>query len=161
MNNPQLLMLFSVVFLLLGGYNLIIAIRRFREASTRGSAIKWYKQLNLLTGLEYMLLAIVFLLSLGMRNNTLPSALKNIVVPLYLITLLAAAVLAGLVIRQGIMNARELRAQNRAGTSNGAHPASISGGQAMDRQDRTLQIERRRERRKNAAAARRRRAGRA
>lgn len=161
MNNSQLLTLFSGVFLLLGGYNLFVAIRRFRDAQTRGTTIKWYKQLNLLTGLEYLLLAIVFLLSLGIRNNTLSPALKNIAVPIYLVTLLAAAVLAGLVIRQGIMNARELRAQSKAGASNGARPASISEEKAMDRQERALQVERRRERRKNAAAARRRHAGRA
>lgn len=162
MNSPVFLTLFSLIFILLGCYNVFTGFKRLRESQARGIPIKWYKQINILTGLEYILLALVFLISTTVRSNTLPGGLKGIVVPLYLILLLAAAILAGLVIRQGIINARMLRNQSRSSTStvksNGAN------GQAEDQEDaqqRTASLERRRERRRNAAAARRRRAGKA
>ena len=162
MNSPAFLTLFSLIFILLGCYNVFTGFKRSRESQARGIPIKWYKQINILTGLEYILLALVFLISTTVRSNTLPGGLKGIVVPLYLILLLAAAILAGLVIRQGIINARMLRNQSRSSTStvksNGAN------GQAEDQEDaqqRTASLERRRERRRNAAAARRRRAGKA
>jgi hypothetical protein len=162
MNSPVFLTLFSLIFILLGCYNVFTGFKRLRESLARGIPIKWYKQINILTGLEYILLALVFLISTTVRSNTLPGGLKGIVVPLYLILLLAAAILAGLVIRQGIINARMLRNQSRSSTStvksNGAN------GQAEDQEDaqqRTASLERRRERRRNAAAARRRRAGKA
>ena len=127
-----------------------------------------YKQINLLTGTEYILLALVFMLSTAYRNNTLPPGLKNIVLPLYLVFLLAAAVLAGLVIRQGILNTRMLRAQAKSGGStqtanrNGASPVrEVEADRAEDDTQRAVYVERRRERRRNAAAARRRRAGKA
>ncbi len=162
MNNPAFLTLFSLIFILLGCYNVFTGFKRLRESQAREIPIKWYKQINILTGLEYILLALVFLISTTVRSNTLPGGLKGIVVPLYIILLLAAAILAGLVIRQGIINARMLRNQSRSSTStvksNGAN------GQAEDQEDaqqRTASLERRRERRRNAAAARRRRAGKA
>lgn len=162
MNSPAFLTLFSLIFILLGCYNVFTGFKRLRESQARGIPIKWYKQINILTGLEYILLALVFLISTSVRSNSLPGGLKGIVVPLYFILLLAAAILAGLVIRQGILNARMLRNQSRSSTStvksNGAN------GQAEDQEDaqqRTASLERRRERRRNAAAARRRRAGKA
>src|SRR5262250_2135698 len=109
MSNPTLLTLFSVVFILLGSYNVFSGLKRMREARARGTLIKWYKQINLLTGIEYILLALVFIISTAVRSNALPPGLSSIIVPLYLVLLLAAAVLAGLVIRQGIVNARAIR----------------------------------------------------
>jgi hypothetical protein len=166
MTNPTLLAIFSVVFILLGAYNLYTASKRAREMKMRGQQFKWTKQINALVGIEYLLLAWVFLLNNLIGNPSLPSTLKSIVVALYIFFLLAAVIFAGLVIRRSILNARLLRSQPRPAStstnSNGTSPiveASTSGDPAA--QLRSDYIERRRERRKNAAAARRRRAGKA
>ena len=170
MNSPQFLALFSAVFLALAGYNLFTGMKRMRDARAHGVSLKWHKQINLLTGTEYLLLAMVFLLSIEYKNTTVPASLRGILLPLYLFFLLAAAVLAGLVIRQGILNTRMLRAQGRAAgsvstvksSSNGALPAEqLEDDRELTPEQRAAAMERRRERRRNAAAARRRRAGKA
>ena len=169
MNSPQFLAIFSAVFLALAGYNLLTGYKRLRDARVHGVSIKWHKQINLLTGTEYLLLALVFMLSIQYKNPAIPASVRGILLPLYLFLLLAAAVLAGLVIRQGILNARMLRAQGRA-TSVPTAKSNENGtvrmertedGEALSEQQRATTIERRRERRRNAAAARRRRAGKA
>lgn len=163
MSNPTFLTLFSIIFILLGSYTAFTGLKRMREARARGITLQWYKQINILTGVEYLLLALVFLISNSIRNNVLPAAIKGIVVPLYLILLLAAAILAGLVIRQGIINARMLRNQSRSSTptakSNGTSVVTEYAEDQVDAEQRAAYVERRRERRRNAAAARRRRAG--
>src|SRR5947209_10964286 len=114
-----------------------------REARVRGVRFIWYKQISLLTGAEYLLLACVFMLSTATANNTLSPGLKNILFPLYIVFLLGAAILAGLVIRQGILNTRVLRAQAKAGSQtstakrNGSTPANgeiVESDQAEDAQ---------------------------
>ena len=157
MNSPTFLALFSAVFILLGSYNIFNGLRRMREARSRGISLTWYKQINILTGAEYILLALVFIMSTASRNGSLPPPLKAIVVPIYLVLLLAAAILAGLVIRQGIINARTIRAQSRSSSST----IKSNGTSVIAEQVGEADLERRRERRRNAAAARRRRAGRA
>jgi hypothetical protein len=110
MNNPTFLSLFSLVFILLGSFNVFSGSKRIREAHARGVTLIWYKQINILTGIEYILLALVFIVSTLVRSGEIPSVLSKIVIPLYLVLLIAAAILAGLVIRQGIINARTIRA---------------------------------------------------
>ncbi len=61
MNNPTFLTLFSLVFILLGSYNVFTGSKRIREAYARGVTLIWYKQINILTGVEYILLALVFI----------------------------------------------------------------------------------------------------
>ncbi len=170
MNNPQFLALFSAVFLALAGYNLLTGFKRVRDARAHGVSIKWHKQINLLTGTEYLLLALVFMLSIEYKNPAIPASIRGILLPLYLFFLLAAAVLAGLVIRQGILNARMLRAQGstanvQTAKSNGNGAVRMArvedDDEMLSEKQRADAIERRRERRRNAAAARRRRAGKA
>jgi hypothetical protein len=164
MNNPTFLSLFSLVFILLGSYNVFTGSKRVREAYARGVTLTWYKQINILTGVEYILLALVFIVSSLVRSNTIPASLRVIVVPLYFVLLLAAAILAGLVIRQGIINARTIRAQSRSSStikSNGTSAIVKQAGAEDVAEEHTANLERRRERRRNAAAARRRRAGKA
>ena len=171
MNSPQFLEIFSTVFLALAAYNLWTGIKRVRAAAAQGVRLNWRKQINLLTGTEYLLLALVFLLSIEYKNTAIPASVRGVLLPLYLFLLLAAAVMAGLVIRQGILNTRMLRAQQsgaRTGIStarsngNGARPMEqTEDDEPLSAQQRTSAIERRRERRRNAAAARRRRAGKA
>ena len=164
MNNPTFLSLFSLVFILLGCFNVFSGSKRIREAHARGVTLIWYKQINILTGIEYILLALVFIVSTLVRSKAIPAALNSIVIPSYFVLLIAAAILAGLVIRQGIINARTIRAQSRSTSivkSNGrsaiAEQASVENVAEVQPAD----LERRRERRRNAAAARRRRAGKA
>ena len=169
MNNPQFLAIFSAVFLALAGYNLLTGFKRVNEARRHNVSIKWHKQINMLTGTEYLLLALVFMLSIEYKNTAIPASVRGILLPLYLFFLLAAAVLAGLVIRQGILNTRMLRAQGRTtavptAKSNGngvAHLERAESDEMLTAQQRAENMERRRERRRNAAAARRRRAGKA
>jgi hypothetical protein len=163
MNSPTFLALFSAVFILLGSYNIFSGFKRIREARARGINITWYKQINILTGVEYILLALVFIISTAVRNKAIPTAFSGAVSYVYIILLLAAAILAGLVIRQGIINARAIRAQSRSSSatikSNGT--SARQAGVEEDPQQYPANLDRRRERRRNAAAARRRRAGKA
>ena len=164
MNNPAVLSLFSLVFILLGIYNVFSGSKRIREAHARGTTLIWYKQINILTGVEYMLLALVFIVSTLVRSKSIPTALTGIVVPFYFMLLIAAAILAGLVIRQGIINARTIRAQSNASSTIKSNGTSTIVKQAEDQdisEENGANLERRRERRRNAAAARRRRAGKA
>jgi len=171
MNSPQFLAIFSAVFLALAGYNLLTGFKRVRDAAAHGVRLKWHKQINMLTGTEYLLLALVFMFSIEYKNTAIPANVRGILLPMYLFFLLAAAVLAGLVIRQGILNARMLRAQQGRPTTtvstaksngNGALPMNrVEDDESLSPQQRAAAIERRRERRRNAAAARRRRAGKA
>lgn len=166
MDNPTVLTIISIVFILLGAYNMYGAARRAREARLRGEQFKWFKQINALLGIEYLLLAWVFMLTIVYRSMTVPSNIKNFLLIPYLLLLVAAAVFAGLVFRRGIINSRTLRTQTRATASNAnsngiARMVNAHTIETASVQDRTQDIERRRERRKNAAAARRRRAGRA
>ena len=98
------------------------------------------------------------------RSKVIPAALNNIVVPVYFVLLIAAAILAGLVIRQGIINARAIRAQSSsssAAPSNSTRSVANQGNVKYAVEDTPANQERRRERRRNAAASRRRRAGKA
>ena len=163
MSDPRILIVFSTVFILLGIYNVTTGLRRMRVARKNNQRLVWYKQINVLTGIEYVLLALVFLLSIGFNTGTLPSSLKGIVIPLYLVLLVAAAILAGLVIRQGISNARQARAQSSTRTVSSNSTSRINQVVEADpvEEERTVNTQRKRARRKNAAAARRRRAGKA
>jgi hypothetical protein len=164
MNNPTFLSLFSLVFILLGCFNVFSGSKRIREAHARGVTLIWYKQINILTGIEYILLALVFIVSTLVRSRAIPTALNGIVIPFYFVLLIAAAILAGLVIRQGIVNARAIRAQSRSTStvkSNGTSAIVEQASVENVAEEQTTNLERRRERRRNAAAARRRRAGKA
>ncbi len=164
MNNPTFLSLFSLVFILLGSYNVFTGSKRMREARARGVSLTWYKQINILTGVEYILLALVFIVSSSVRSRVIPPAFNGIIVPIYFVLLLAAAILAGLVIRQGIINARTIRAQSRSSSTVKSNGTSTIAEHADDEEvaeQHATNLERRRERRRNAAAARRRRAGKA
>lgn len=166
-NNPLFLSIFIIVFILLAFYNVVLGIRRMREAAARNQPIRWYRQLNFLTGIEYTFLALVFVLSMASRNNSLSPVLKSAIVPIYLLLLVGAAVFAGLVIRQGISNARNMRRQAApAARSNGTVRANgkarlVQAEDGAADTQRSANVQRKRERRRNAAAARRRRAGKA
>jgi len=160
MSNPTILTIFSVVFILLGSYNVYLGLKRTREAQERGYQIVWYKQINLLTGIEYILLALVFLMSLSIRNGLIPRSLSVITTPFYVVVLAVTAVMAFMVMRQAFINSRRPRSQIPSQSDGGSQTADTSVNGTSPEQ-RASQKERQRERRRNAAAARRRRAGKA
>lgn len=164
MNDPRVLTIISIIFVLLGLYNISLGMRRIREARLAGNPLRWYKQVNLLTGIEYVLLVCVFLLSIVNQQGAVAPGLRGLVVPLYFLLLLASAVLAGIVIRQGLLNARAARTSGRSMMTTSqprqdTQPMqSVSTGAKAPGEE---QAQRQRERRKKAAAARRRKAGKA
>jgi len=157
MTDTRTLTLFTVVFILLGIFNVFSGLRRMREARARGQQIVWYRQINILTGLEFILLSLLFLMSLN--SSAFPSSVRPIVGIFYLVVLLLAAVLAGLVIRQAITNTRTLRKnQSSQALRNGTISAVITAREKeITSGQRAANIQHRREHRQKAAAARRRR----
>jgi hypothetical protein len=162
MSDPNVLTIFSIVFILLGFYSVNSGIKRMREAQRQGHPVRWYKQINMLVGIEYALLSLVFLLTLNIRNGTLPRAFQSVVLPFYLILLLLSAILAGFVIRQAILNARRPR-QSTSASTNGTFIVNTDAtvDEALTPEQQALNVQRQRVRRQKAAAARRRRAGKA
>src|SRR5256885_16380370 len=93
MNDPRTLTLFTVVFILLGIFNIFSGRRRMREARARGQQVAWYRQINILTGLEFIFLSLIFMISLN--SNGFPSSVRAIVGIFYLVLLLLSAVVGG------------------------------------------------------------------
>jgi membrane protein implicated in regulation of membrane protease activity len=160
MSDPRILALFGVVFILLGSYNVYIGLKRINQARARGQQTVWYKQINLLTGIEYILLSVVFLMSIGLRSGLIPSSMRVITTPFYIVVLLVTAVMAFMVIRQAFANSRRPQTRTAVQSNGAGEPASTVDSQ-MTPEQRAAYQERRRERRRNAAAARRRRSGKA
>jgi hypothetical protein len=157
---------FTVVFILLGFFNVSVGRRHIREGRARGQQIRWYKQVNLLTGLEYFLLSLIFAVSID--QNVIPAPLRVLVAPFFVIVLIFAAILAGFVIKQAIANARQSRrqtpAQKQTSASKNGSATQIYSTTAEDEltsEERSVNVQRRRERRQKAVASRRRRTGRA
>jgi len=162
MNNPLILAGFIVVFILLGVYNVFTGLRRQREARLRGQHLVWYKQIKLLTGVEFLLFSFIFMASLNLRQSAFPSGLKNFLGAVYPIALLGSAMLAGFVLRQAFMNMRSRGISSPQTSRNSTNtPASESNTEMLTPEQRATNIQRRRERRQKAAAQRRRRAGKA
>ncbi len=167
---PQLIVLFCIMFIALGIFNILMARRRQQQSQYQGIRLPWYKQVSILTGIEYILLASAFLLNIAINFRWLPASLNVIILPFYLIILLASGLLAGIVIYQGIENARRRRGQpvrgiqsstngnKRVDTEPGTHEAVLDD---MTPEQRATYNQKRRDRRQKAAAARRRRAGKA
>ncbi len=167
---PQLIALFCIMFIALGIFNILIARRRQQREGLQGVRVPWYKQVAILTGIEYILLALVFLLNIGISYKVLPSSLNGIILPFFVILLLASGLLAGYVVYQGFTNMQRRRALAAHGaqisTNGNGHISSSSSAQAviiddMTPEERTIYAQKRRDRRQKAASARRRKAGKA
>lgn len=145
-----------------------MARRRQQSEGLQGIRTPWYKQLGILTGIEYILLASIFLLNIGISYKVLPSSLNGIILPFFLLLVLASALLAGFVIHQGFTNMQRRRSLAARGvqvsTNGNAHlesRASQSIVNDMTAEEREVYMQKRRERRQKAASARRRKAGKA
>jgi hypothetical protein len=164
MNDPRILLLFGLVFAALSGYNLYIGRRRLLVLRARGQTLPWYKQLNLLTGLEYLLLMLVFLLNTASRSWKLPTNVASYLFGISMILLLASVALAFMVIRQGFSSSRRQAVAADAGSAAEQSEQGTPGQEV----DPAVAAERRRERRRRRlehrrrmARERRRRAGKA
>lgn len=159
--DPRLIALFCIMFIALGIFNVLTGRRRMMQARLQGQSVAWYKQISILTGIEYVLLACAFLLNIGITYHWLPTSLTPFVLPFYLVILLASGLLAGVVIYQGITSSRRRggTVQVRQGTTTSVKTAKVYD--TMTPEERTEHLQKRRERRQKAAAARRRRAGKA
>ncbi len=158
---PQLITLFCIMFIVLGIFNILMARRRQQTGGTQH--LPWYKQVGILTGIEYILLACVFLINIGITYRVLPASLNGVIFPFFIILLLASGLLAGFVIYQGLSNARNRRtlASRTVPTSVSVSTQQSGSIQEMTSEEREQYNQKRRERRKKAASARRRQAGRA
>ncbi|QBD77879.1 hypothetical protein EPA93_18525 [Ktedonosporobacter rubrisoli] len=155
--DPNIIAIFCVVFIGLGIFNIFSGLKKLRIARAQGQKTTWYKQLSILTGAEYILLAIAFLVSLSFSYHWLPSSWNGIITPFYLVVLFSSAILAGIVIFQSINSRQRRRATQGVQTT----PQNIvSSPDEMTPEQRAAYRQRRRERRQKAATARRRRTGR-
>jgi hypothetical protein len=167
MTDPRILSIISIIFALMAAYSLYTGSRQLRDARQAGHPVRWYRNLSLLTGIEYALLTFVFLLRTESAQNTIAPGMQSLVGPLYVVLLIPAAIIAGLVIRRVILNMRSAGQMKRASVGAAAASATAvptangSGGRALSKQELEEQRQRQRERRKKAAAARRRQAGKA
>lgn len=156
--DPRFLLIFCLIFVGLAVFNLYLGIKRLGQAHAQGERLRWYKQLSILTGIEYLLLALAFAGSLSISNGWIPASVRPVVLPLYMLMLLFAAVLAGIVVYQN-SKARRARARSTTLVTRVAPASVVARVRSHEEQEQALQ--RRRQRRQNAASARRRRAGKA
>src|SRR5579883_658322 len=91
-SDPRLVVLLSALFVGLGIINFVLGQKRAQQAKAAGRSLPWYRQLGILTAIEYVLLALVLLLHLGASSHVLPQDLDALVTPLYIIVLIIAAI---------------------------------------------------------------------
>ncbi len=162
--DPRLIALFCLLFIVLGVFSIRTGRKRLLEARAQGQKMAWYRHISILTGIEYILLAITFLTSISINAGWLPRSWTAFLVPFYLVMLVASLALACIVIFQVFRSPRRARPPAQT-MMRGATASTESIVEApvseMTEEERALQARKRRERRQKAAEARRRRAGKA
>jgi hypothetical protein len=159
--DPRLVTLLCLVFIGIGIFSIIQGRKRLRAEQAQGQRSAWYKQPGILTGIEYILLSVMFLLNIGISYRWFSTSLNAIVYPLYLFILFTSAILAGVIIYMSMQNARRRRALLAGQTTQHPQQTDSRTQKEITREEREASLQRRRERRKKAAEARRRRAGKA
>lgn len=157
--DPRLIALFCLLFIVLGVFSIVSGRKRLLEARAQGQRIPWYRHISILTGIEYILLALTFLTSISMNAGWLPKSWAAFLVPFYLFMLVLSLVLACIVIFQIFRSPRRAARPVQAAKTSNVVEASVV--HEMTEEERSLQARKRRERRQKAAEARRRRAGKA
>jgi membrane protein implicated in regulation of membrane protease activity len=161
--DSRLVVLLCLIFIGIGIFNITMGRRRQRAAQAQGLRLAWYKQTSVLTGIEYILLSFMFLLSTGISAHWFPVSLNTFVYPLYLAFLFTSAALAGIIIYM-VMQDNRRRASMVSQTIESVQNTQQTDTHVqreMTLEEREASLQRRRERRKKAAEARRRRAGKA
>jgi membrane protein implicated in regulation of membrane protease activity len=162
--DPRLVVVLCLVFIGIGIFNITMGRRRLRAAQAQGLRLAWYRQTVILTGIEYILLSLMFVLSTGISAHWFPANFNTLVYPLYLAFLFTSAALAGVIIYMVMQDNRRRRAAMISQTEQHAQTTSQTDSDVhreMTPEEREASLQRRRERRKKAAEARRRRAGKA
>ena len=162
--DPRLIALFCLLFIVLGVFSIVNGRKRLLEARAQGQKIAWYRHISILTGIEYILLALTFLTSISINAGWLPRSWAPFLIPFYLVMLVASLALACIVIYQVFRSPRRARPVAQPMTK-----SVVTGKQSiveapvyeMTEGERAMQARKRRERRQKAAEARRRRAGKA
>lgn len=154
----QLVALLCIMFLALGIFNILMARRRQQRENALGIYYPWYKRLTILTSVEYILLALAFLLNLSLQYHWLPTNLSVLVVPAYIVMLIASGLLAGFIIYQGMDNARKRRSLSST-TQQTTMVTRKASAKSMTTAERAAALKRKRERRHKAVETRRHRAG--
>ena len=149
--DPRILGAIGFLFLGLGSVTVVLARKRQRQARALGQPTVWYKDLILLTGLEYTLLGIIVFLN--MAKSLVPPQFQSPFAFFFTGILLVTVVLLLAVVFLLLKQPRQMRQA----------PQAVTTGEADTRspEERDAEAQRKRERRQIAAAARRRRAGRA
>ncbi|RAQ98365.1 hypothetical protein [Thermogemmatispora tikiterensis] len=166
MNDPRILLIFGLFFVALGGYNLVVGRRRLRAQP----GMRPFQQVNILTGSEYLLLALVFFINALARTTLLPSSVTTYLFVASFVLLIISLVLAVMVVRMATRG-RPAPRQNADGTASAASAdQERRNSQALEIIENSPELEaaRRRERRRRRlehrrkmAEQRRRRAGKA
>src|SRR5215468_5968201 len=104
--DPRLIAVFCVIFIVMGAFYAYAGYRQLQKDRAEGLKSVWYKQIRILTGAEYILISLVFLLNMGILYKWFPDSLIPIMQPFYTVALIAAAILAGIVIFQTMRNPR-------------------------------------------------------
>jgi membrane protein implicated in regulation of membrane protease activity len=160
--DPRLIAIFCLVFIVLGVFSIVNGRKRLLEARAQGQKIAWYRHISILTGIEYILLALTFLTSISINAGWLPKSWTAFLIPFYLIMLLASLALACIVIYQVFRSPRRARpVPQTANKSAMGRVVEAEPEPEMTEEERAIHARKRRERRQKAAEARRRRAGKA
>ncbi len=163
--DPRLIAIFCLVFIVLGVFSIVNGRKRLLEARAQGQKIAWYRHISILTGIEYILLALTFLTSISINAGWLPKSWTAFLIPFYLIMLLASLALACIVIYQVFRSPRRARpvpqTVNKSATVRTGRVVEADPEPEMTEEERIIHARKRRERRQKAAEARRRRAGKA
>ena len=72
--DPRLIAIFCLVFIVLGVFSIVNGRKRLLEAQAQGQKIAWYRHISILTGIEYILLALTFLTSISINAGWLPKS---------------------------------------------------------------------------------------
>jgi hypothetical protein len=153
--DTRLLAIIGVLFLAIGFFSTVVARKRLQVARALGQPAIWYKNLGLLTGIEYMLFGLLVFLRLPITNSWFPGQFTSLLSIVWTGILLLAIIFLVAVLFTWVRQPRQ--------TSQIAQ--AVSTTETIDTQsskERSAEeTQRKRERRQKAAAARRRHAGRA
>ncbi len=114
--DSRLTTVFSIIFVTLGIFNLVVGRNRMLEMRASGQTLPWYQQMAILTGIEYILLGIVLLLNLSINGGFFPGALAGLASPLYTVFLILAAIVLAAMLLQ-VLRGRRQRTQTIPATT--------------------------------------------
>lgn len=157
--DSRLMAVFSIVFVALGAFNLVVGRNRMLQMRASGQARPWYRQIPILTGIEYILLGIVLLLNLGINSGFFPATLTRLITPMYTFVLILAAVVLAAMLFQALQSKRTQPTAQTPITTIETQTKKTEHND-LSAEQKAEAAQRRRDRRQKAASARRRQSGR-